>query len=106
MLWANQEAFSILVVVKAGFRIRSTHGSLLENKTSGQPQQSPPRGAIGTGQLGRLRFRAGPIAPRGGRHNIIFNIRCVRQGMPVIKKLLERSLLWVIVDDFVFNSQI
>ncbi len=26
----------------------------------------PPRWAIGTGQLGRLRFRAGPIARRGG----------------------------------------
>ena len=42
------------------------HSFLLENKAFGHPQQSPPRGAIGIGQLGRLRSRAGPIAPRGG----------------------------------------
>ena len=32
---------------------------------------------IGTGQLGSLRSRAGPIARRGGRHSTIFVICCV-----------------------------
>ncbi len=51
--------------------------------TSAEPL---PRRAIGTGQLSRLRFRAGPIARRGGgRHNAIFYLRCVRQGMGVIE---------------------
>jgi len=35
------------------------------------PQQSPPRWVIGTGQLCRLTVPAGPIAHRGGRHDII-----------------------------------
>ena len=44
---------------------------LLENKTSKYPQQSPPRWVIGTGQLGRLRSRAGSIARRGGGGGIM-----------------------------------
>ncbi len=53
--------------------------------TSAEPL---PRRAIGTGQLSRLRFRAGPIARRGGgRHNAIFYLRCVRQDMWVYMKV-------------------
>ena len=46
---------------------------LLENRTVRQPQHSPPRWVIGTGQLGRLRFRPGPL-PVGGGGIIPFSI--------------------------------
>jgi len=49
-------------VVAGGY----SHVCLLENRTSGQPQQSPPRWVIGTGQLCRLRFRPGPLPVGGG----------------------------------------
>ncbi len=39
--------------------------------TSAEP---PPRWAIGTGQLSRLRFRSGPIARRGGGGIMPFSI--------------------------------
>ncbi len=57
--------------------------------TSAEPL---PRRAIGTGQLSRLRFRAGPIARRGGRHNAIFYLRCVRQDMWVLYESLTNML--------------
>jgi len=64
-LWQRLTAMYVISVDR--------HGRLYENEVSKYPQQSPPRWVIGTGQLSRLWFRAGPIARRGGgRHDIIF----------------------------------
>ncbi len=48
---------------------------LLESKTSGQPQQSPPPMGNRNRPIVPSTVPAGPIARRGGRHNAIFNIR-------------------------------
>ena len=96
---------------------------LYEKVTSKFTSAEPPRWAIGTGQLSRLRFRAGPIARRGGgmipfsifvvsvrtcplyeslgMPNITFMIRCGRTRVPnpgppvAVIKSASGTCLWL-----------
>ena len=61
---ANQRRISSLVVGRTG----SEYGlpvAVIYNAAFKCTSAELPRGAIETGQLSRLRFRAGPIVPRG-----------------------------------------
>jgi len=54
LLWVNPSVIQDLPMVVA-----------TRNSSTGVSTAEPPRWVIGTGQLSRLRFRAGPIARRG-----------------------------------------
>jgi len=57
------------------FRIWFAHGGFyMKMRCPSSLSRAPPRWVIGTGQLGRLRFRAGPIARRGGGGIMPFSI--------------------------------
>ncbi|SMD10936.1 Ubiquinone/menaquinone biosynthesis C-methylase UbiE [Desulfocicer vacuolatum DSM 3385] len=74
---ASRPGYFRIIARKPGIRIRSTRGSLLENKTPGQAKaEPPPRRAIGTGQLSCPQFRAGPggggIIPFGSASTTLY----------------------------------
>ncbi|WP_212637902.1 hypothetical protein [Desulfocicer vacuolatum] len=63
---ANRGCISIFVVVRSGAEYGPPVAVYIQGKPQSLPQQSPPRGAIGTGQLSCLQFRPGPLPLGGG----------------------------------------
>jgi len=61
----NQDGLSIFVVGRPGPEYCLPVAVYMKMRCSSSLSRAPPRWVIGTGQLGRLRFRAGPIARRG-----------------------------------------